>query len=771
MALALVVLIGPGPAGAEGDPSSEAAEFFEKEVRPLLIERCFGCHSASKGAEIKANLRLDHRGGWELGGDSGPALRPGRVEESLLIRAVRYRDPDLQMPPKGKLAGREIAVLERWVAEGAYDPRDEAPSISTADGGAKEASGGVDLEEARSFWAFQPPDDPAVPVDGLPLEWARAPVDAFLLRHWRAHGVEPAPATLSPAAMERRLAGALTGLPPAVLALPREAREVDDARERMIDRLLASPRYGERWGRHWLDVARFADSNGMDENKAYVEAYRYRDYVIDAFNEDLPFDRFVMEQLAGDLVPGSGLREKVATGFLAIGPKMLACDDPRKMRMDIVDEQIDTTGRAFLGMTFGCARCHDHKFDPISIGDYYGLAGIFMSTETLVDYKVVAQWHEYDLSPPEVRDAHKKIAALQKRLKKKSLKEADRKEIEAQLEALTRRTPPRTKVMGVGGNAIENARVHLRGSYLTLGEERSRRVPAVFREGALGEVEDPVAESGRHQLAQWIASKENPLTARVLVNRLWRWHFGKGIVASTDNFGKLGAPPRDPALLDHLAQELMRGDWSIKRLQRLLVTSGRYGLPSVPGPRAVSAGENLDRCLPAYHQRRRLDAESLRDSLLGLSGRLDLAMHGQLSKDEAGKYVDRSRLDRYLEIPRRTVYLPIIRSALYDSLVAFDMADPSMANGDRRESVVAPQALYLMNGRQVLEAAASLAEALPGDEPQRKLDRLYQRVLNRLPSVEESDRAREFLKTYRGERAWEAMARVLFASNEFLYLN
>ncbi|MFT4638969.1 MAG: hypothetical protein ACI8T1_002292 [Verrucomicrobiales bacterium] len=734
---------------------SVAAAFFEKEVRPLLISRCYECHAVGDGFEVKGGLRLDHRAGWEKGGESGPALVPGKVAESRLIQAVHYRDPDLQMPPKKKLDAAEIVVLERWIADGAYDPRDEALPFEAA---SKKA---IDVEEERQFWAFQAPEDPAVPHPQR-AGWANAPLDAFLLEHWETRDAAPAPEASSNKWM-RRLAFALTGLPPAVLEMPEEEMDRPDARSRMVDRLLASPRYGERWGRHWLDVARYADSNGMDENMAYVEAYRYRDYVIDAFNADLPFDRFVTEQLAGDLLDDSKMSHKVATGFLSIGPKMLACDDQEKMRMDIVDEQIDTTGRAFLGLTFGCARCHDHKFDPISIEDYYGLAGIFRSTKTLINYKVVAKWHEYDFTSLEVSAAHEKIEALRKQADDKKADEETRKAARAEMKALIKATPPKVKVMGVTEDEVGDVRVHLRGSYQTLGEETERHVPVIFRES--DSLKAPDDQSGRLELARWIASSSNPLTARVFVNRLWRWHFGKGLVASTENFGKLGSAPKHQALLDHLALELIRGDWSVKRLQRLITTSASYGMSH------ANESYDPDKELPAHQPRQRLDAESLRDSLLGLRGSLDLTMHGQLSKDQSGKYVNRSNLDGYLEMPRRAVYMPIVRSALYDAFVAFDMADPSTPNGDRRASVVAPQALYLMNSAQVHDASLAMAQALPDGNTHERLAILYHKLYHRQVIEAEVVRAQAFIETYSQAEAWAALVRVLLASNEFLYVD
>ena len=731
--------------------------YFETHVRPLLVAKCYECHSAEEGANIKGGLRLDHREGWQVGGDSGPALIPRKPKDSLLLKAVLYRDSDLQMPPKKKLAKADIAVLERWIADGAYDPRETAiPSPA-------EPIAERDLDAERAFWSFQAPRAPKLPAPQS-KEWARSPLDTFLLDQWKDREASPAPET-SLAALTRRLTDTLTGLPPAALNYPEEDRP--DARERLADRLLASPRYGERWGRHWLDVARYADSNGMDENKAYTNAWRYRDYVIDAFNADMPFDQFAIEQLAGDLLPESKMSHKVATGFLSVGPKMLACDDPVKMRMDIVDEQVDTTGRAFLGMTFGCARCHDHKFDPVSIEDYYGLAGIFKSTKTLVNYKVVAQWHTYDLSPEDVGLAHGEIEKLRKQSKDKKLDEEARKNAKSAMEALEAKTPAKTLVMAVTEDDVADVPVHLRGNYQTLGESTPRQIPEIFHNTSIPIPNDK--QSGRLELAQWIGSPANPLTARVLANRLWRWHFGKGVVTSTDNFGKLGATPRHAALLDYLAQELIRGDWSIKRMQRLLISSARYSMSSSGGRETSEIDTNT--VMPSQHERQRLSAESLRDTLLTHAGQLDLAMGGQLLKDKQGAYVNRSRLNDYLENPRRAVYMPIVRSALYDAFVAFDMADPSAPNGDRRDSVVSPQALYMMNSELVHQAASNIAATRPDSFVSEVIHHLYKKLLNRQATSGELSRAKVFLESYTKDGAWAAFVRVILASNEFLYLD
>ncbi|MBY0514163.1 MAG: DUF1549 domain-containing protein, partial [Gemmataceae bacterium] len=393
-------------AGAPAAPPDDAA--FEKAVRPLLVEKCVACHGPEKQ---KGGLRVDSRVALLKGGDNGPAVVPGKPAESRLIRAVRH-DGELKMPPKGRLPDAEVAALTAWVAAGAPWP-DAAPTTA-AKAGEREFTA-----EEKAFWAFQPVRRPDVPRVKA-AAWVRTPIDAFILAKHESAGLTPAPEA-DRRTLLRRLTFDLTGLPPT-------PAEVDaflgdnspDAYEKQVDRLLASPAYGEKWGRRWLDVARYADSNGMDENLAHANAWRYRDWVIRSFNADKPYDRFVTEQLAGDLLPGGTDAERadrlVASGFLVIGPKMLAEDDPVKMRMDIVDEQLDTTGQAFLGLTLGCARCHDHKFDPITAADYYGLAGVFYSTKAMQNYSVVARWHERPIAPPAAQAAaaahEQKLVAL-----------------------------------------------------------------------------------------------------------------------------------------------------------------------------------------------------------------------------------------------------------------------------------------------------------------------------------------------------------------------
>ncbi|MEM7383858.1 MAG: PSD1 and planctomycete cytochrome C domain-containing protein [Verrucomicrobiota bacterium] len=754
-------------ASEETLPSGGDLSFFENNIRPLLIENCYECHS-EQANRSKGGLRLDTREALRRGGDSGPAMVPGKPDQSLLLKAISYRDSDLQMPPESRLGAHQIDLVRQWIQRGAPDPRADEKET----GGKRKA--GRDPTDPGDFWAFRPPTKAALPAV-KDLNWPRRPLDHHLLAALETADLTPAP----PASRKdfiRRATFDLHGLPPT----PDEVAifltdNQPDAHARLIDRLLDSPRHGERWGRHWLDVARYSDSNGLDENMAYTSAFRYRDYVIDAFNRDKPYNRFIIEQLAGDLLPGAGENDPepvIATGFLAVGPKMLACDDPQKMRMDIVDDQVDTTGRAFLGLTFGCARCHDHKFDPISAADYYGLAGIFKSTTTMVNYKVVAKWHEYDFSPGSVKALDARIAELQKEEKIKETAGARKNEIKTTISALeNQRFRESVRVMAVREGKPEDTAVHLRGNYLTLGQTVPRRVPTVLG----GEASPPVnpAASGRMELARHIASPDNPLTARVMVNRLWRWHFGTGIVPTVDNFGTLGQPPTNQPLLDHLALTFTNKNWSIKAMHREIMLSAAYRMSTRFSARGA-ATDPENKLLWRFPQRR-LSAEEIHDSFLRISNGLDLTMHGQHLEDRPGKYVNAGKKAAYWKKPRRAVYLPVIRSGVYDAFVAFDFSDPSVLNGNRRTSTVAPQSLFLMNSDLVHESSQALGDRLGRDAmgTEARIQRLYALVYHRAPTKGEATSAASFLQNYEAERekAWAALSRTLMASNEFLYVD
>ena len=760
----LLILLLPAVAPADDD-----LVFFESKIRPLLAAHCYECHSA-RSSELKGGLRLDSRAGVVQGGDSGALIMLGDPAKSLLIKAVSYRDSDLQMPPTGRLGDEEIALLEEWIRRGAPDPREE-PAREVK----KES--GIDYQNGRKFWSFIAPRKhglPAIRAEG----WPRGSIDHFILS-----GIEGA--NLTPAAgadrrtLVRRAYLDLHGLPPTTEQT--QAYVLDDrpdAWERLIDELLASPRYGERWGRHWLDVARYSDSNGMDEDIAHPEAWRYRDYVIRSFNQDKGFDDFIVEQIAGDLLPNDSLeqrRDQVAgLGFLSVGPKMLACDDPDKMRRDIVDEQLDTTGRAFMGMTLGCARCHDHKFDPISIEDYYGLAGIFLSTKTLTKYTVVAHYHQYDLTDPEVADRWKEIAGLEKKRGDKKTPEEEKKALGERIAELKKDLPPKHRVMGVTEDTVANTKVHLRGNYMTLGEEVPRRVLPVIE--GFDQPAMPSKQSGRLEFARWIASEEHPLTARVIVNRLWRWHFGRGLVPTPDNFGVLGELPSHPELLDHLALMLMEEGWSLKAMHREIMRSATYR----QGSRAPEALEkDPDNRLFARWKPRRAEAEVIRDSILYKSNRLDLTMGGGFLQRKPTDYIDKGKMKEWIQSPRRSVYLPVIRSAGYDELNSFDFSDPSVANGNRKTSTVTQQALVLMNSPMIHDSAARIVEvmieATKGASSGQRADWMIMHYYGRPARPEEMTRIEKVVATsvaskISREEAWESVARVLMASNEFLYL-
>jgi len=619
-------------------------------------------------------------------------------------------------------------------------------------------------------WAYAPVKDP-VPPAVADAEWEREELDRFVLA-----GIEKRDYLPTKVAEKRTLVRRayldLHGLPPSIEQMNAFLQDdSDDAWERLIDQLLKSPRYGERWGRHWLDVARYADTNGMDEDIAHPSAWRYRDYVIAAFNEDKPFDQFIIEQLAGDLLPAKDLAQKraqtVGLGFLSVGPKMLACDDPDKMRRDIVDEQMDTMGRAFLGMTIGCARCHDHKIDPISIEDYYGLAGIFMSSKTLTKYSVVAEFHEHNLTEESHQKKWQEINRLEDARKKKETPKEEKEHLGKKIDALKKNLPAPFKVMGVTEYPTQNVKVHLRGDYLTLGEEVPRGVPSTWTGGK--KIAMPGQQSGRLELARWIASTENPLTARVIVNRLWRWHFGRGIVPTPDNFGGLGERPTHPKLLDHLARKFVESGWSVKAMHRLMMNSATYRQSAQADLALLDYDPENE--LFARWQRRRVEAEVIRDSILMKSQRLDLTMGGSMLILRPNKYVDRGHLKAHSLVPRRTVYLPVYRSSGYDGQKAFDAADPAVPDGNRRSSTVAGQALYLMNSELMHESSRALAEIMVSSVSNDRISWSIKHLLGREATGQERQQGKKFISDYGDEKeAWAAFSRVLFSSNEFLYV-
>jgi mono/diheme cytochrome c family protein len=946
-------------------------EFFEKKIRPLLAAQCFDCHHPEN--KIKGGLRLDSREGWMAGGELGPVIVPGRPEESLLIKAVRYGEPKLQMPPKRRLSDAQIADLEAWVKMGAPDPR-TGPALT----GVRK---GIDLEAGRQFWSFRPiahPQPPAV----KDAAWPRTDIDRFILARLEQAGLRPG-ADAEPEALIRRLTFTLTGLPPTpeevaafVTAFDQnDPSNPSDPCSALVDRLLASPHYGERWGRHWLDVARFAESSGGGRTLLFKDAWRYRDYVIESFNADVPFDQFIREQIAGDLLSATNSaqrrRQLTATAFLALGPTNYEEQDKKQLKFDIIDEQLDTLGKTLLGMTLGCARCHDHKFDPVPTRDYYALAGIFASTRTLFNYtdnvarwvdtplpldgeqeetlrrheqqvtelkqrldaaraeaarlasarpapenhqpgkpipitalpgivvddaeaKAVGQWKHSTFSRSYIGDGYlhdlnedkgAKTLTFVPRIPRTGRYEvrlaypaypsranrvpvtvfhadgehelfvdmtapppiggrfvslgtyrfekdgagyvlisnegtrgyvnvdalqflpegeangleltaapADRennaaaraaakhvRELEAELKSLQAAVPQRPVTMSVREeDEIGDTEIRVRGLVHNLGPKVPRGFLQVATTGPAPEFSPK--ESGRRELAEWIVSPDNPLTTRVLVNRVWHWLFGTGLVRTTDNFGTTGEAPSHPELLDYLARRFQQEGWSVKQLVREIVLSRTWQLAVGPPP-----ATDPDNRLLSRHPRRRLDAEQIRDAILFVSGRLDLTVGGPNIKgagviDANTTAAQNTEYTYVFDDVRRSVYTPAFRARRLELFEAFDFANINQPLGERNVSTVAPQALYLLNNPFVIEQARAaaqraLAEDAPGDDA--RLERACRRALGRAPLPAERETFLRFLRENGGDsqdeerrlEAWAHVFQTLFASLDFRHLN
>jgi len=1109
--LVLFAACAPAFAATSSSPTADELAFFEKRIRPVLVARCYECHSVESG-KAKGGLRVDSRDALRSGGETRPAIVPGEVDKSLLIEAIRYGNQDMKMPPKGRLPESAVADFETWIRMNAPDPRDEAPALVVNNPPAAAAT---------NHWAFEPPHAVAPPAVKRE-KGVLSPIDAFVLAKLEAAKLSPAPPA-EKATLLRRVTFDLIGLPPT----PEEvdafvADKSADGFAKVIERLLASPQYGERWGRHWLDVARYADSNGQDENKAMSHAWRYRDYVIDSFNRDKPYDQFIREQLAGDLLPPApGERETfdqwTATGLLVLGPKMLAEQDKPKLVMDVVDEQIDVVSRAFLGLTVSCSRCHDHKFDPVSARDYYALAGIFKSTKTMGDLAFVSKWNERSIATQEEKarfvehvkrtneveraiteamsDADAAVADIWRakaadylkaaaecsrsfdkdvdtnavnsivqklglhratldrwlahlsqsrpnggsplakfistadetnafagivqqladksstlapttirfgpgrfgsglrcdgsnyveaghsaelepasltveawvrldeqskdgdsrrwivnknanewteghyalmvdgqragaylnigggrdsmlavwseanampwrewrhvaftydgtdlrlfvngeaagvthigrprvpgagplhigrrqdgynyftggvdevRLYRRALSaeeirrrqskpesevvdglvrhwsfdpatDAERnalaqeqlrdllfgpegllvppkesrafypaaslskiERLEAERVALKTNAPPAPAMaLAVEEAATVDIPVHIRGSHLSLAKDSVPRgfVQVLNRSSPPAM---PAKQSGRLQLAEWLTSPDHPLTARVMVNRIWQAHFGEGLVRTPDNFGLRGEAPTHPELLDWLAREFVRGGWSVKHLHRLILLSSTYQMST----RFNTKGVNVDpeNRLLWRMNRRRLEAESLRDALLAISGQLDRTMGGSLVSWQNADYTPGDSVSATSR--RRAVYLPVVRDRVYDLFTIFDFANPSVGVSKRTPTVVSHQALFFLNSPLVKEQSRHLAEsllALPESADAARIDAAYRRVLGRSAQRAEVNRAIDYLTQARlklpvgaadaSTQAWASLCQALLASNEFLYLD
>ncbi len=987
LAFALLAAVGTVAGAAETDTAD--LEFFESRIRPVLVERCYACHGEDP-ARIRGGLVLLDAAGLRAGGDSGAVIVPGSPEDSLLIEAIHYEGLT-RMPPDGKLPASVIADFEQWIRRGAPDPRTGTERTVVAERTAES----YDYGPGREHWAYRRIEDPE-PPEVENEAWIRRPIDRFILARLEERGLEPV-AAADRRTLLRRATFDLVGLAPSEAEIADFLADQDpDAFASVVDRLLASPHYGERWGRHWLDVARYADSNGLDENIAFPNAFRYRDYVVDSLNRDKPFDRFVQEQIAGDLMPAESEAQRfeqiTATGFLMLGPKVLAEQDVDKMLIDIVDEQVNTVGRAFLALPVGCARCHDHKFDPIPTADYYAMAGVLRSTatmsdaagmrwlerplapeetiaeyeaaresvaqarekvdelvreqndvlrrprrEALADYLLAAEeaypswsgdeavqdeareaiarvagsrglepavlerwvkaFHRYREGPPvegdapspstvfviwnayaaaapdryeEVTEDLRALIASEKvltapltrglvrgptpktleevawrygslfatieiaweeHLMRLGLKDEDDlapsdfmlpreqeelrwlvyggyfcilcldqeeeeklyppealerlAELRAEVERLEEASPPPPPyAMAVDEAEIVDLPVHIRGSHLNLAEKPEPRGFLKVTDHLVPPPPVSAGTSGRLELAHWITHPEHPLTARVIVNRVWHWHFGRGIVDTPSNFGAIGSAPTHPRLLDWLARRLVEGGWSLKNLHRDIMLSNTYQLSTDHD--AANAAVDEENLLLWRMNRRRLEVEPIRDALLQLAGRLDLTVGGRVEEYNQKGYVFGEggvlgEVDFYAA-PRRSIYMPVVRTAIYRIFGGFDFGDASDSVGARSETVVPRQALLMMNSPFVEEAALGFAQQLlelEGASAADRVDTAFARAYGRPADDVEIEDSLAFLDRMRARApaddteifAWTRLCHVILAASEFIYIN
>ena len=941
-AFTCLCLLAAGGVVCAAEPTTESLAFFEKKIRPVLVEHCYKCHSASS-EKVKGGLLLDTRDGIRKGGESGHAVVPGDLKESLLISALKH--DDFEMPPKKMLPAAVIADFEKWIQDGAADPRRATHLVAKPDS--------IDIEAGRKHWAYQPLRTPAIP-EVTDVAWPANDIDRFILARLESAGLQPG-ADAKKITLVRRLYFDLIGLPPT----PEEiARFVDDkspkAYENIVDRLIKSPRFGERWGRHWLDVVRYAESMSL-RSRLLKHAWRYRDYVIEAFNDDLPYDQFLTQQLAGDLLEASSVdaqrQNLIATTFLVMGDALLENQNKSQLDMDVVDEQLDVIGKGLLAQTITCARCHDHKFDPIPTSDYYAMAGILKNVQGLkhsnvsttmeiplpiteevkraleihnlsvsrlqseintlkpkvtgnglppvqakdlpgivvdnTDAKATGKWakssgvpnhvgSEYlysntsgskviypvkfskggkyevrisgaqhpnrapkalvtvlhnggsksfridqrkapgtfnkdrsddyfqslgvfefpsgqwdaieistkggggfvvadavqflpvdndgKVTNPHISQPVKKFsAAEQQALKTRMAK------LTAEHSALKKRKPvPEMVNSAVEKKKPTDLKIHIRGSIDHLGAIAPRGVLQVANYGSAPEM--PNSSSGRLELAQWIVDPANPLTSRVMANRVWHWLFGAGLVRTVDNFGTIGESPSHPKLLDHLAVNFIQQGWSVKKLIHTIVLSRTYRLSTSRGEQS----KDPENRLLAHTNRRRLDAESLRDTMLSVGGTLKLEMGGatfpaNLKTDVGFRF----------QSPRRSVYVPVFRSSLPEFFEVFDFANPSLVTGRRDVSTVAPQALFMMNHAFVRSQAKLTAERLLRESQLKeanRIDHAYLQILGRHATEAEVSLSQEFLKavidtTEKGQvEAWTQMVQSLFSTIDFRYL-
>ena len=753
-------LASPGLAAA-AEPTSAQTAFFEKSIRPALVQYCYDCHSEETG-KTRGGLLLDTREGMLRGGDNGNALAGDSYRGSLFWEAINWQG--LEMPPKEKMPAQVIRDFQKWLELGAPDPRAREKTIVESK---------VDIEEGRRHWAFQ-----------QPLAPPGASIDSLVSARLKAASMTPVPPA-DAGVLLRRINFDIIGLPPTLAEVSRfTAAWKRDARKAIaakVDDLLKRPQYGERWGRHWLDVARYAESSGKDVNVTYPHIWRYRNYVIDSFNADKPYDEFIREQVAGDLLNVKSKAEwqenLIATGFLAMGTKSLNESNPRQHKMDVADEQIDTLSQAVLGLTVSCARCHDHKYDPIPTTDYYALAGIFLSTDTWfgtvrsAQNKRAAQLIELPIADP--MNARKRVTPAQieqmeqqlqqlrmtrrsnrnnENASQQSLAATRRRmaDLESKLAQIGEGGIPATLAMGVQDvRQPIDAAVLVRGNVEKPAQNAARGFLQVLPGGGPATIRP--GESGRRELADWLTARKNPLTARVMVNRVWLKLLGEGLVASPNNWGTTGQEPSHPQLLDLLAVQFMADGWSIKKTIRRIVLSNAYQRGSHMH-QANYEGDPENRLLWRISPRP-LDAEALRDSILAIGGGIELRRpYGSQVSETGDNRVGRGfNQDRLMSSVRyRSVYLPILRDDLPDALGIFDFADPNVSKPKREPTNVPAQALYLMNNPMVLAEAVAMAKELIKKFPDResRIRNAFLRVYGRQPDKADLQAANDFFSNY-----------------------
>lgn len=845
--------------------TSEQTKFFESKIRPVLVRECYSCHSTR--SQVKGGLWLDTKIGVRNGGDSGPAIVPGDLDESMLWNAINHED--YKMPPRKKLSKETIADFRQWIEIGAPDPRiQKITKVNTTITKA-------DIEEGKQFWAFKKPVAQSLPTV-KDTKWPITNIDHFILSQLEQNGLKPSD-DAEATTLLRRLSFDLIGLPPTpeqIAWLDRNwTKDREEAIEHIVDSLIAKPEFGERWGRHWLDLARYAESSGKEVNLTYPQAWRYRDYVIDSFNNDKPYNQFIEEQIAGDLLPVQSDKKwsenLIATGFLAIGPKTLTEQNGRQFQHDLIDEQIDVATRVVLGVSVACARCHDHKFDPIPQTDYYAMAGIFESTTT--HYGTLDTFQNRrpsnllvlpvdDLNPFDEKISMKELADLKTQLgeKQTELRDYQRQRrsqrngdtannpafsivnvartsaavgaLQSKIAAYDEQGNPYTYFMGVqSADPPVNSRLLVRGEFDKPAQEVERGFPQVL-------TAEPVRirskSSGRLELARWMADEDNPLTARVMVNRVWQHMFGNGIVRSPENFGATGQLPTHPELLDHLAIEFQKNNWSIKTLVREIATSRIYRTDSTFNRKSFEA--DPENTLVWRVEPRRLEAEVLRDSMLRISGELDsdrpraslvaefgpavvrdgvmIATMGTTNPDIESGMMSRSgmrsrggpmgssrmnrgssgsgrssqqsaiaRIDQ--PVKYRSVYLPVIRDNVTRSMEVFDFAESSMVVGIRESSNTPDQGLYFLNNQFVIDQSDAIARRIMNEKSlvrdQIKLAFLLaygrEATSNELRAAEsfyrEFDIPRSRFNRNTGVQRLSALCQAILASAEFRFVN